>query len=154
MSDSSGVTSVADSSRCQPARVALLLKVVGIADCLAAVVAFLPWAVIEQVHSVVGAGELTQEPTVEYLVRSVSLLHALFGALLVLLSADVARYRDLIRGLAKLLCLVAVLLFAVDLQVGVPLLWMITQCGGLLGIGVYLLLSPGLRTKSSGSRPE
>ena len=154
MSDSEGVTPVADSDRRQLSRVALLLKLVGIADCLAAVVAFLPWTVIEQVHSVVGSGELNQEPTVEYLVRSVSLLHALFGALLVLLSADVARYRDLIRGLAKLLCLVAVLFATVDLQVGVPLLWMITQCGGLLAISIYLLLSLGLRTKSSGSRPE
>ncbi len=154
MSDSSSAVPVADAECCCLARAALALKVVGITDCLAVVVAFLPWTVIEQVHSLVGAGELRQEPTVEYLVRSLSLLHAMFGALLVLLSRDVARYLDLTRGLARLLCLAAILLAVVDLQAALPLWWLITQCGGLFGIGVYLLLSLGSHTRTPGSPSE
>jgi len=141
VSDSSIAPSVSDADRRQLARVACLLRVVGIADCLAVVVAFLPWDIIAAMHSAIGAGELTREPTVEYLVRSVSLLHAIFGAMLVLLSADVTRYLDLIRGLAKLLCLAAILLAVVDQQSGVPLWWAIAQCGGLLGMGLFLSLS-------------
>ncbi len=120
---------------------AVLLRVVGFADCLAVIVAFLPWSMIEQAHRLVGTGELPREPTVEYLVRSVSVLHAMFGALLVLLSRDVARYAELIRGLAKLSCLAGVLLFVVDLQSAVPLWWAIAQCGGLVGIGMFLGIS-------------
>lgn len=154
MSDPSSAVPVPDVECRRLARVALVLRVVGIADCLAVVVAFLPWTVIEQIHSLVGAGELRQEPTVEYLVRSVSLLHAMFGALLVLLSCDVARYLDLIRSLAKLLCLVAILLAVVDLRAGLPFWWLTTQCGGLLCIGLYLLLSPGPHSRTQGSQSE
>ena len=131
-------------------RVALLLRIVGLVDCLAVAVAFLPWTLIEQVHSLAATGELSREPTVEYLVRSVSVLHAMFGAVLVLLSFDVPRYTELIRGLAKLTCVAGVLLFVVDLQAAVPFWWAIAQSGGLIAIGVFLVVS--LRAKLTGSR--
>ena len=154
MSDTSSTLPAPDVESTRLVRAALVLKVVGIADCLAVLLAFLPWTVIEQIHSFVGAGELRQEPLIEYLVRSVSLLHAMFGVLLVLLSGDVARYRDLIRSLAKLLSLAAIILAFVDLQAGLPLWWLATQCGGLLGIGAYLLLSTGLSYRTPRSQGE
>ncbi len=135
-------------------RVALLLRVVGVVDCLAVTVAFLPWSLIEQVHSLVASGELSSEPAVEYLVRSVSVLHAMFGALLVLLSRDVPRYAELIRGLAKLTCVAGVLLFVVDRQAGVPLWWAIAQSGGLVTIGVFLVVSLRVKPTGSGSDSE
>jgi hypothetical protein len=131
-------------------RVGLLLRVVGIADCLAITVAVLPWSMIEQAHWLVGTGELPREPTVEYLVRSVSILHAMFGALLVLLSRDVARYADLIRGLGKLACSAGILLLVIDLQSAVPLWWATAQCGGLMAIGLFLVASLRATRPSSG----
>lgn len=122
-------------------RVVLTLRIVGAADCLAVVVAFLRWELIEHVHAALGLGEVPRQATVEYLVRSVSLLHAMFGALLVFLSFNVARCAELIRVLAALLCVAALLLVPVDLLAGMPLWWMIAQCGGLLAIGVFLLVS-------------
>ncbi|MBI1314958.1 hypothetical protein GC176_27005 [bacterium] len=122
-------------------RVALTLRFVGLLDSLAVVVAFLPWSLIEAAHAALGLGGMPRHATTEYLVRSVSLLHALLGALLVFLSYHVVRCAAVIRCLATLLSVLAALLVPVDVLSGMPLWWGVAQCGGLLAIGVFLLAS-------------
>ena len=119
-------------------RAAFLLRFVGFADCLAVVVAFLPWQMIERVHQSLRLGALPDHATVEYLVRSVSLLHAVFGALLVFLSYDIVRFAPVVRCIACLLCVTALALIPVDRLSGMPLWWSVLQVGGLLVIGTYL----------------
>ncbi|MHC4877981.1 MAG: hypothetical protein ACYTGL_16105 [Planctomycetota bacterium] len=119
-------------------RAAFLLRIVGFVDCLAGLVALLPWRAIETIHQSLGLGSLPAHPTVEYLVRSVSLLHVVFGVLLVFLSYNIVRFTPVIRCVVCLLGITALALIPVDWVSGMPLWWVISQVGGLLAIASYL----------------
>lgn len=122
---------------------AVLLRVVGIADALAFVVVVLPWTVIEQAHAAIGLGHMPRQPVVEYLVRSVSLLHAVFGVVLVQLAQNVRYYAPLLRRLAVLMCLLGVALLPLDLNARLPLWWVALQCGGITIFGTCLFRLTG-----------
>ncbi|MDP7441455.1 MAG: hypothetical protein QGI37_06845 [Verrucomicrobiota bacterium] len=56
----------------------------------------MPIAWAQSAHAAIGLGELPVEPIVEYLVRGMSAMCALYGGLLLLLANDVHRYRRVI----------------------------------------------------------
>ena len=56
----------------------------------------MPIAWAQSAHTAIGLGELPEEPIVEYLVRGMSAMCALYGGLLLLLATDVHRYRRVI----------------------------------------------------------
>ena len=56
----------------------------------------MPIAWAQSGHADIGFGELPGEPIVEYLVRGMSAMCALYGGLLILLANDVHRYRRVI----------------------------------------------------------
>ena len=73
-----------------------ILRGAGIVCVLAIVPMLMPIAWAQAAHAAIGLGELPGEPIVEYLVRGMSAMCALYGGLLLLLATDAHRYRRVI----------------------------------------------------------
>ena len=73
-----------------------ILRGAGVVCALAIVPMLMPIAWAQSGHAAIGFGELPGEPIVEYLVRGMSAMCALYGGLLILLANDVHRYRRVI----------------------------------------------------------
>ncbi|MDP6083775.1 MAG: hypothetical protein QF749_07020 [Verrucomicrobiota bacterium] len=73
-----------------------ILRGAGVVCTLAIVPMLMPIAWAQSAHAAIGLGELPVEPIVEYLVRGMSAMCALYGGLLLLLANDVHRYRRVI----------------------------------------------------------
>ena len=73
-----------------------ILSGAGVVCSLAIVPMLMPIAWAQSGHAAIGFGELPGEPVVEYLVRGMSAMCALYGGLLILLANDVHRYRRVI----------------------------------------------------------
>jgi len=74
----------------------LILRAAGSVCVLAVIPMLMPIAWAKAAHAAIGLGELPGEPIVEYLVRGMSAMCALYGGLLLLLASDVHRYRRVI----------------------------------------------------------
>ena len=72
-----------------------LLRVNAVVLLLAAPCAMLPFEWMDEVHQRLGLGQLTGSPLVRYLTRSLSLLYAMHGAVILTVTLDWARYRSL-----------------------------------------------------------
>ena len=70
-----------------------ILRAAGVVCTLAIVPMLMPTAWAQGAHAAIGLGNLPGEPIVEYLVRGMSAMCALYGGLLLLLAGDVHRYR-------------------------------------------------------------
>ena len=73
-----------------------ILRAAGVVCTLAIVPMLMPTAWAQGAHAAIGLGNLPVEPIVEYLVRGMSAMCALYGGLLLLLAGDVHRYRRVI----------------------------------------------------------
>ena len=73
-----------------------ILRGAGVVCVLAIVPMLMPIAWAQAAHAAIGLGELPGEQVVEYLVRGMSAMCALYGGLLILLANDVHRYRRVI----------------------------------------------------------
>ena len=73
-----------------------ILRGAGVVCGLAIVPMLMPIAWAQSGHAAIGFGELPGEPIVEYLVRGMSAMCALYGGLLLLLATDAHRYRRVI----------------------------------------------------------
>ena len=73
-----------------------ILRAAGVVCTLAIVPMLMPTAWAQGAHAANGLGNLPGEPIVEYLVRGMSAMCALYGGLLLLLAGDVHRYRRVI----------------------------------------------------------
>jgi hypothetical protein len=117
----------------------ILLRLIGAVLLLAAPAVFLPTEWMASVHAWLGLGEMPRGPLVEYLTRSVSALYAFHGALFLLVSTDVRRYRalalffgagDVVFGLA---------IFGIGLRAGLPALWLWNEGPPTALIGLLIL---------------
>ena len=73
-----------------------ILRAAGGVCALAIVPMLMPTAWAQGAHAAIGLGDLPGEPIVEYLVRGMSAMCALYGGLLILLASDVYRYHRVI----------------------------------------------------------
>jgi len=73
-----------------------ILRAAGVVCALAIVPMLMPTAWAQSAHAAIGLGDLPGEPIVEYLVRGMSAMCALYGGLLLVLASDVHRYRRVI----------------------------------------------------------
>src|SRR5215468_5372863 len=71
----------------------LLLRIVGVGALFALVAVFMPVSWMAAAHRWLGLGEMPTGPVVEYLARSLSAFYALVGALCLVLTTDLERYR-------------------------------------------------------------
>lgn len=122
-----------------PQRVAIVLRLFGLIDCLALIALVMPRAWMDAGHQWAGLGELPEAPVVGYLARSASALYALHGAMIVYLSFDVLRYWPLITFLALAAVVHGGVMFAIDVAVGIPSWWTNLEGPGFAFTGIIVL---------------
>jgi hypothetical protein len=79
-------------------------------------------------------------PVVEYLARSLSAFYAILGALCLVLTTDLDRYRPLVRSLGLAFALMSVALLGVDLAAGMPWWWTASEGPGGVVFGALLFV--------------
>jgi hypothetical protein len=101
----------------------------------------IPHAWMDAVHRRLGLGALPDIPIVSYLSRSVSLLYAAHGVLILYLARDVRRYRDFLRFYALLGVACAPIMVLVDAASRLPTSWIVSEGPGIAALGgaVYWL---------------
>ncbi len=113
--------------------------------------AVMPFAWMQEIHRLLGMGELSEGPIMSYLTRSLSAMYALHGALVLFISFDIRRYVPVVKCLAWLGIVFGVGMLVLDLSVGMPPRW--TTCEGpsiiVLG-GVLLWLASRVATTEAG----
>ncbi len=107
--------------------VAWLLRFLGVIDLLALGAVFMPETWMAYLHHAMGLGQLPTVPLVDYLTRSASLLYAVHGSILVLVSLDINRYRPLILFVAWVSIVHGAMLWVIDLWAGLPWWWTWTE---------------------------
>jgi hypothetical protein len=98
----------------------LLLRIVGVGALFALVAVFMPFSWMAATHRWLGLGEMPTGPVVEYLARSLSAFYAIMGALCLVLTTNLERYRPLVRFLGVAFAVMSVVLLGVDVAAGMP----------------------------------
>jgi hypothetical protein len=122
----------------------ILLRFVGVTALFALVAVFMPMSWMTAAHRWSGLGEMPTAPVVEYLARSLSAFYALFGALCLVVAADLERYRPVVQFLGVVFAAMSVLLLGIDLAAGMPWWWSAFEGprGMVLGALMFALARP------------
>jgi hypothetical protein len=122
----------------------ILLRFVGVGALFALVAVFMPVSWMTATHRWLGLGEMPTSPIVEYLARSLSAFYAVMGALCLVLTTDLERYRPLVRFLGLVFALMSVVLLGIDLAAGMPWWWTASEgpCGVVFGALMCFLARP------------
>jgi len=96
----------------------------------------MPFTWMQEVHRCLGMGELADGPLIEYLTRSLSILYAMHGVILLFVSLDVRRLLPVVKLVAVLTILFGLCLTALDIVVGMPVFWIAAE-----GPSLFILYS-------------
>lgn len=115
----------------------LFLRSIGAISLLAFLAAVMPESWMAETAKFLGIDPFPFSPLTFYLARNLSLLYGFVGALLLLVSCDLDRYRPLVWYVAMGTILFGVLQLIVDSMSGLPAWWTLgesisTMFGGLL----------------------
>jgi hypothetical protein len=117
-----------------------LLRLVGVGSLFALVAVVMPSSWMAATHRWLGLGEMPTGPVVGYLARSVSAFYAVYGALCLVVAADLGRYRPLVRFLGLAFALMSVVFLGVDLAAGMPWWWTTSEGPGGVVFGALLFV--------------
>ncbi|HAK96306.1 MAG TPA: hypothetical protein DCM87_15265 [Planctomycetes bacterium] len=135
------------------ARILKVLMIVAALSMLAALApVFFPFAWMQAIHEALGLGALPELPIVEYMARSLSAFYACYGALVLYLAFDVARYASLIRFLGALGLLFGAVMVWVDIASGLPPYWALGEGPFILVLGAALYVLAGKVRAAAGAR--
>jgi hypothetical protein len=113
----------------------ILLRFGGVLLSSAAFFIFMPHEMMASANARLGLAPLPDQPLTEYLTRSLSARYALHGAILLLASTDVVRYRPLIILLGIGNILFGALMLAIDAAAGMPRWWTLSEGPLILLVG-------------------
>ncbi len=102
--------------------------------------AFLPHSWMDAIHRWLGLGELPRIPIIGYMARSLSLLYAMNGALLVFLAVDVRRNAGILRFLGVIWVLFGIGITWIDAAAGLPLHWTLAEGPPTIGVSLLILV--------------
>ncbi len=105
----------------------LLLRLDGIIMLSALFPSMMPLAWMQETHRFLGMGVLPDGPLVGYLARSLSVMYAMHGAVLLFLSLNVRRYLPVVKFVAVLTILFGLGMLVLDVVVGMPPFWIICE---------------------------
>lgn len=108
-------------------RLQLWLRFCAGAMGLAFLAAFLPTAWMLRSSTMLGIEPLPDLPLFQYLARSLSLLYALYGSLMWVTASDPRRFAPVVTYMAVGDVLFGTLVGALDLYVGMPVWWALTD---------------------------
>ena len=106
---------------------------------LALVFVVAPRAWMEEIHIWLGLGVFPDTPIVWYLARSTSAFYAMMGGLYWLASYDMGRQRRLLLFLGWWTVVLGVMLSGIDLWVGLPLSWTLSEGPLVILMGLVML---------------
>jgi hypothetical protein len=121
----------------------VILRASGVMLLTALVPAVMPFAWMQDIHGLLGMGELPESPITGYLTRSLSALYALHGALIFFVSLDVRRYLPVVKCLAVLSVIFGAGMLVLDVSVGMPLPWVLGEGPSIIILGGVLLWLAG-----------
>jgi hypothetical protein len=105
----------------------ILLRIVGVVSLFALIAVFMPLSWMHVTHRWLGLGEMPTGPIVEYLARTLSAFYTLFGALCLVVAADIVRYRPLIHFLGVSFAAMSLIFVGIDLSAGMPWWWTVSE---------------------------
>jgi hypothetical protein len=117
-----------------------LLWITGLTMLLALGAVVMPAHWMAATHRWLGLGELPGQPIVGYLARSLSLLYATFGTLLIFMARDVRRYDELIGWVGLLSVVGGATQLGIDFAVGMPAWWAVCEGPTVIVLGAAILL--------------
>jgi hypothetical protein len=117
-----------------------LLRLAGGVTLTAFLAILLPVEWMASTHRWLGLGEFPRAPVVDYLARSVAALYGFHGGLLLLVSGDPIRYRSIIWYVAFMNVAFGLMLIAIDLHAGLPLLWTISEGPPIAAFGIVIAI--------------
>jgi hypothetical protein len=117
-----------------------LLRFGGGIMLLAWLTIFLPTEWMSATNRWVGLGEFPDGALTQYLTRSLSLLYAMHGGVLIVASIDVRRFAPLIVYLGSVSIAAGAVLLGIDLHAGMPGSWTWTEGPSIILVGAILLL--------------
>lgn len=116
-----------------------VLRVGGAVMLLAVFAIFMPTRWMAVTNDWLGLGEFPASPLVDYLTRSLSMMYALQGGLLILLSFDLRRYRPVLLYVSLTTLIGGLVLLGIDLHAGLPLYWTLCEGPPVALIGLLLV---------------
>jgi len=116
-----------------------VLRVTGGTMLFALVFVVCPFGWMRAIHGRMGMGELGYTPLLSYLIRTLSAMYAILGALALFVSRDVERYGPVIRLLAWIGILGGAGVTALDAGLGLPAFWTATEGPLTVALGAVLL---------------
>jgi len=117
-----------------------LLRLAGVMLSLALVAVFLPRGMVVSTNAWLALAPLPNLPLTFYLARSTSLLYAAHGAILLLASTDLVRYRPLIALLGASNLVIGSALLGIDVTSGMPWWWTLAEGPSVIASGVAILV--------------
>jgi hypothetical protein len=96
------------------------------------------------INAKAGLAELVYTPVMSYLIRSLSGMYAIIGAIFLFVSTDLKRYRELIRFLGGVAVVAGFGLIVLDAVVRLPFLWTVAEGPATMvmgGVMIYLCRS-------------
>jgi hypothetical protein len=126
-----------DSKKADRALV-ILLRVIGVGGLFAVGAVIMPLSWMAAIHRWLGLGELPAGPVVEYLARCLSTFYAVFGALCLVVAADLPRYRPLVGFVAAVIAVMGIVFLGIDLSAGMPWWWSAFEGPPSVGFGALL----------------
>jgi hypothetical protein len=115
-----------------------LLRLAGTVTMTAFLAMFLPVEWMVSTPRWLGLGEFPRTPVVDYLARSAAALYGFHGALLLLISRDPIKHLTIVRFVACMNVLFGVMIIAIDLHAGMPLVWTLLEGPPIIAFGLAL----------------
>ena len=116
-----------------------LLALTGCGLMLATITVFFPVGLSATIHGWLGLGEFPDRPITIYLARSTSMLYAVHGSLILIVSFDMKRYWPLIRVFGWLHIVMGLTMLGIDVSTPMPLYWIVGEGIPIAMAGVLIL---------------
>jgi len=116
----------------------LLLRLAGCVTASAFLAIFLPVEWMASTHQWLGLGEFPRAPVVDYLARSIAALYGFHGVLLLIVSGDPVKYRTIVSYVAAMNVLFGLIVLAVDLHAGLPMMWTLLEGPPITAFGIVI----------------
>ena len=130
------------ANRCERILV-LLLRLDATLLLVALVPSMMPFAWMKEIHRSLGLGELAGGPLIGYLTRSLSVMYAMHGAVVLFVSLDVRRFLPIVRLIAIVGILFGLWMTGLDVVVGMPLFWIVSEGPVIFLLGCVMLWLTG-----------
>jgi hypothetical protein len=131
-----------------------LLRLAGTITVMAFLAMLLPVEWMVSTHRWLGLGEFPRMPVVDYLARSVAALYGFHGALLLIISRDPIKHLTIVRFVACMNVLFGLMIIAIDVHAGMPLLWTLAEGPPIIAFGFVIGLMGSGHEKPGESRPD